>query len=540
MSTIFFTINNKPKQCTKLMLAIPSIFFSSQIWAANIGQNIDEWKPESSIIDSQQEGLFGHGGDVLAPQGGFFDFDEFNSLGDSAEDFIKRGLQHFRSGYKEQGIKELEKGWSMAPNQLSAGVALAYVYLQDRQYQQAIEVAKKLKKNLPEKPHGFIVEGLAYQGLNDKEQSKAAFKAALKVSPGEPTAIANLADYALSEKDVKQARDLYINALKHNPVHIRTLSLLARLDASLGKTEQTEELIITAIQKSPDTLKTHNEFAQVYEQLKKYPLAIQEIEKSLKIDPNNAPTLFMHARLLASDGQFDASRDILSKLSLAYPNKPESRELEGKIALAQNKPEEAVKLFQEALNLSDSKALVIQLATAQMRAGETDAGLATIRNRLDKSPADMQLRAMYAELLRKHGKLDEARKEYAEILGQQPGNIGVRNNFAWLLAQKGELDEALSQAKQAHDGAPTEPNVMDTYGVILLKKQQYEKAEALFKNAAEKLPDNPAIRFHWAQSLAGMTKNNQAEELLKQLLAQDKDFEERQQAEQLLSDLRSR
>lgn len=519
---------------TMITLTVMSVFFTLQSQAAIVSPELEAKysleEPADSLFDINYKK------DLIDPEALFILEDEQSS----AKDLFLRGLSDLRDGRKKQGINELEMAWKIEPKLAAPGVTLAKLYIQDKKYSQALEVAEKLHKLFPDKPYAANIKGFAYQGLGHKEQSKAAFRQALKLSPGDSTAIASLAQYALNDKNTGHARELYLEALKYNPDHMRTLFLLIQLDTLLGDTRQVEQLVEKARQKSKHTAEAHIEFIHLYDQLKNYPVAIQEAEKALKFRPNSPSLLFMYAQLLAYDKQFEASRKVLKTLAKSYPNNSEPKELEGKVALAQNQPDDAIKLFQEALATRNSISLAVLLATTQIRYGDNESGLTTFRDQLARSPSDLLLRARFAEQLRKLGKLDEAAPQYAEIIRQRPNSASIRNNLAWVLMQQEKLDEALLQAQHAYTLVPSNPNIMTTYGLISLKKGDYKKAESLLQQAAAKQPDDPGIRFYLSQTLISMEKYEQAKALLSELVSQGKPFEESQQAIQLLNKLKSR
>ncbi|TPQ29622.1 tetratricopeptide repeat protein [Methylomonas koyamae] len=451
--------------------------------------------------------------------------------------FYHSGLKHLQEGRKEEGVKDLEKAWRLAPNQIPTAVVLSNIYLKDKKVESSLDIAKKLQQAQPDVPHGFIIEGFSYQTLGDDKKAIAAFEKALGLTKGEPSASAALAEYALRGKDSQRARSLYLDVLKYNPGHIRTLFLLAGLDKNSGDTKEVEALVADALSKAADDLQTHNQFAQIYEVLRNYPQGIGELDKALKIQPDDGYTLFAKARLLASDRQFDAARDILSTLSAKYPKSANSRQLEARIALEQNKPDEAVALFQEALKLNDNTPLAIELAVALMRAGKTDAALEVFRSRINSEPTNISLRALYAEQLRRNKAFDEALLQYEEIIRQNPDNIAVHNNMAWMLGQKGDIDSGLRHAKLAYEKAPKDPNIADTYAELLLKKGAFVQAEPILLKAYEALPNSNSVRLHLSEAYLRLNKRDQAKKLLTELLAQKGDFDERPQAEALLKTL---
>jgi len=450
---------------------------------------------------------------------------------------LKSGITLFRKGEKAKGINDLKKAWTLAPNMASTGVTLAMHYIKNSQYTLAIEVAKKQKSTFPTKPYASNIEGFAYQGLKDNKKSVAAFTQALKINPGNSTASLALAEFAIKDNNLKQAKKLYIDVLNHNPINMPTLLLLSKLNLAQGNNSETEKQINKAIKVAPDTALFHNGFAKIYQLIQDYPKALIEINKALKIEPDNAANQFLLAKLLISNNQLDDSRVLLKKLAKSYPYKAEPRELEGRIALAQNKPQEAIKLLQAALNIKKTTSATMHLATAQILSGEIELGLTSLRQQVKKEPENILLRKLFAEHLRKQNQTNEAIQQYKEIISHQPNNILVLNNLSWLLAQQGNIEPALEYIQKAHDAMPLNPLIMDTYSLILMKKERYIQAKELLNKAMMSAPNNLSIQFHLSQVLLKLNKDKAAKNLLNKLLNLKKPFAEQQEAEQLLKSL---
>ena len=472
----------------------------------------------------------------------FFDTETYTAdleKQDAIKSLLKSGITLFRKGEKAKGINDLKKAWTLAPNMASTGVTLAMYYIKNKQYTLALEIAKKQRLTFPTKPYSANIEGFAYQGLKDTTKSVAAFTQALKLNPGDSTASLTLATNALKENNIKQARKLYIDTLSYHPNDMRALLLLSRVDSALGDTKETETLVKNAINTAPDTTQFHYGFAKIYQVLKKYPQAIEEINKALKLEPDNAANQFLLAKLLISNNQLNESRAILSKLALAYPKNPAPRELEGRIALAQNQPEEAIKLFQQALSIKESTSVIMHLATAQILSGEKQLGLNILRQQVKKEPKKILLRKLFAEHLSKQNKEKEAIQNYEELVRQQPSNALIMNNLAWLLGKQGNIDKALHHIKNADTITPSNPSIMDTYGTILMKKGEFAQSEKMLNKALEKSPSDLGIQFHLSQVLVKTKKIKAAKTILNQLLSQNIPFPEQQEAKKLLEKLQS-
>jgi putative PEP-CTERM system TPR-repeat lipoprotein len=277
--------------------------------------------------------------------------------------------------------------------------------------------------------------------------------------------------------------------------------------------------------------------AQAYEQIGDGRNAGQELEKVLELDPDHVAAKFDKAKLLARTGQVESAESLLQDLKEAYPDNPSIAELEGKIALAQNRPQEAIALFQKVLETRQNNYLTIQLASAQWRTGEQEAGYTTLQEWLEKYPQDLLTRNVLANAYLTNNQLDQARQEYTAIVRLAPDNVRARNNLAWLLLKSGSVDEALPHARHAHQLAPEDPQVLDTLGAILLEKGQTKEALPLLRRAAERLPEDLNAQYHLAKAFARNGRNAEAQEVLDRLLAADQPFQEREKAQALLKEL---
>ena len=107
------------------------------------------------------------------------------------------------------------------------------------------------------------------------------------------------------------------------------------------------------------------------------------------------------------------------------------------------------------------------------------------------------------------------------------------NNLAWLYHLKGD-PKALDLAERANRTAPENAGNLDTYGWILTQQNQADKGKRLIKQAMELIPDNLEIRYHYAVALVKSGNKDEGQQMLEKLLEQDKPFNGRKEAKQLL------
>ncbi len=120
------------------------------------------------------------------------------------------------------------------------------------------------------------------------------------------------------------------------------------------------------------------------------------------------------------------------------------------------------------------------------------------------------------------------------MLETQANNYIALNNLAWISHEQNDHDEALQFAEQAYESKPDDPNVLDTYGWILLQQGQVTQGRRLIEKAADKLPNMAEIRYHLAVAKYKSGDEQAARKELTTLLASEKTFIGRDDAEALL------
>ncbi|OAI18555.1 hypothetical protein A1507_09380 [Methylomonas koyamae] len=444
----------------------------------------------------------------------------------SKQDFIKA-----RSSF--------EKALELRPNDAEAGVNLSQIYIELKQDNKARELLVDLVSNNPDNyvPLNYLLNLEIKSG--HLENAVSALESSISKNPGDFHRRIALVQIYLGSNQMPKALATSAETMNKFPEQPDVVEMAGVVYMLNGSFEKAQPLLESAVKLSPERVSAHYNLALLYEKLKQSKSGISEIEKALKLNPSHVPSKFVLARLLAATGQLDLARNILKELELSNAGSVQIPELKGRIAVGQNKFEEAVAHFKSALNKQpDNPQLVMQLAFALIADKKSDAGYGVLRDWIGKHPNDISVRVTLADMLLGKSQFDEAEKYYTQVLELQPGRLDVLNNLAWLLSEKGELNKAIDLAEKNYNSAPKNPLVVDTFATILLKKGMAEKAAELLRDAVSLAPDNTAIKYHLAQSLVD-TNNDEAKELLKKLLADHRDFKERELVAQLLKKLAS-
>jgi len=191
----------------------------------------------------------------------------------------------------------------------------------------------------------------------------------------------------------------------------------------------------------------------------------------------------------------------------------------------------AAEAYAQAARLEPQLAPVVRQAQSRQLAGEKDP-TAPLAAWLRDRPDDTQARSILAVMLHGAGQSDRALVEYERVLASGRPNAVLANNLAWLYFERGDA-RAEALARQAHQLAPDNASVTDTLGWILLQKGKVAEGLGLLERAANQAPDSPGIQLHYAEALAQGGRPKEALAVLDRILASDRPFDRRKDAEAL-------
>jgi Tfp pilus assembly protein PilF len=261
--------------------------------------------------------------------------------------------------------------------------------------------------------------------------------------------------------------------------------------------------------------------------------ARRHLQKSLMIQQDNVITISLLAETELQDRNLDKSLKYAKELQKQQPEHFIGYMHEGDIWMAKQNYNKALYAYDNAWQRQQTANLAKRLFLAANNISSLDKAVEPLLSWLENNPDDSSTRIYLAVVYQSAKENDKAIKVYETALKQTPDNSTVLNNLAWLYSLKGN-PKAMQMAESAYRYSPENPGVLDTYGWILVQQGQVEKGQRLIKQALQIIPDNADIRFHYAASLLKSGNEAEGKKILQELLEQDKPFEGRQRAKQLL------
>ena len=236
------------------------------------------------------------------------------------------------------------------------------------------------------------------------------------------------------------------------------------------------------------------------------------LRQVVEIEPEAPMARLALAELAISRGDLDSARNWIAPV----PDSPQRALIDGQLAAADGRLEDAAAAFATAFDAAPSAALARGHYVAARRAGLAEPDV-VLRRWVDANPDDIDAAFMLGGYELEIGDEDAAVRRFNAIIAVEPGHVGALNNLAWYYGQRGD-DQALEMAERAYAAAPENPAIADTLGWLRLRSGDATGALPLLEQAAAGLPNQPEIAYHLAEALAETGEVERAAELLESAL----------------------
>ena len=269
--------------------------------------------------------------------------------------------------------------------------SLGSVYLATGKTQQAVVEMKRGLQLAPNSDQGYLRLGNVYLDSGQKDEAIASFKKAIEVNPYYWVIHRDLgrAYYSIGENE--KALDEFQQVTQLQPENAEGWSNVATADIRLGKLPDSIPAYQKSIQLAPTYLAYMN-LGYVYTELRQYPQAIEQLEKSVELGPNQEDARGMLADAYRLSGQKAKADDAYDKaIALAFHDlqvNAQDADTMGDLALYYAKrgdSQHAAEYIDRARAIDKRDlALLYNQAVVEAFAGKQPEAVATLREALSK------------------------------------------------------------------------------------------------------------------------------------------------------------
>jgi len=418
------------------------------------------------------------------------------------------------------------------PANAAANLLKARFLIKEGQNDKASEILIRLTADYPKWSDPFYYAALTQLRLGKSELAQKAIERAIQNSPNNDRCHTLSAQINLLRGDGVEAGKEAAIALKINQRNFTAAKILVQslvLQKAFDKAIQLVESIDKKIVEQDIDLLGAVGMAYLAKNNKE--AATATFTQLLEIAPDNTKALSVLTALTAGTDLDQAIA--LVKNHIATHEAGSHYILLGDLYIKNKQNDMALQAFDKAqeLNPADPQGYIYR-ARLLHQLGKAEESIAQYNELLTSQPQSIAALMGLATALESEGKTAESMAAYKKILDFKPDFPAAANNLAWLIAsQEGDLGEALRLAMQAKQALPNQPNIADTLGWVHYKRQSYNLAISQFSHALEGRPDDPTFSFHLALARYANGEKTEAIALLQEIVAGNKQFNERDEAQ---------
>lgn len=336
-----------------------------------------------------------------------------------------------------QAAKLLEDFVRSHPDEPTARLALARVYLAERQTRPARATLDAALKRQPDDPPTlFLAAQAAYQA-----KDLGAASQLLDRFTGLPDTVERdnapawlfLGQIAEDERKPAEAID-YLRRIDSGELYLPALNRRALLMARSGDSDGAMKLLDST---DPRTAQERQGLvsarASILRESLRYQEAFDLLDKALADNPDSPELLYDQAMAAEKIGRLDALEKSLRHLMTLQPDNAHAFNALGYTLADRNlRLDEARQLIEKALALSpDDPQIIDSLGWVHFRLGNTQEALKHLRRAYELLP-DVEVAAHLGEVLWQSGAQDEALKVWREASGRDASNEVLRGTLARL------------------------------------------------------------------------------------------------------------
>lgn len=379
----------------------------------------------------------------------------------------------------------------LSPNQLSAQLGQARVFIAQHQFQPAEQAARSALLNAPSDNNTKSLLADALLGQTRFQEAEPLLRQLVKAKPV-PFNQLRLAKAITEIGQYQQAAEIYQTSfMSHNDASILTAwrSLGTRLRKAGDKqgAYQVWQLILQTVPTDNATLVL---VAHANQQDHLWQQGLDNYAQILKTEPNNQTAKLERAKIFIDQQDYPAAETELNAILAQSPSDIDTQAIKAEVLLAMHKDAAAIQLLENIVNTNPSPKKLNRLATVLADTGRNDESVVYFQKSLQQNPEDSVAVIGLAQTYWHKHDYDDSINLLKAHLEHQPNNDLVRTR----LAEHASADDQWQLAEQKwHELVERHPEEVKwklKLATLLHRSGQHQQAIAIAQALVNTDPNN--------------------------------------------------
>ena len=336
--------------------------------------------------------------------------------------------------------------------------------LREKQYDQALRLARQALKSKPEDSQLLTLEGLAWKGLGKDQDALAAFQHALNIAPNylAPLEGAAQIEYAAGSADAIPLLDRLLELRPNEQTAHAMRAAMAWQQHDCAQAVAHFERSRSLIASQSDALR---EYGICLVRLRRSAEAAAVFRQIVLVNPSDRSATYSLASVEMMDRRFQEAIECLKPLG---PSDPEALALASAAYEALGETPKAVETLRQAIVLSPRRIeYYLDFANLSFAHKSFEAGIQMVNAGLKLLPESPQLHLARGILAVQTGKIDQADADFAAAERLDPQQHGTADARVLQSLQENNMEEALRLVREEMKRRPDEAFLYYLLGEVL-------------------------------------------------------------------------
>jgi putative PEP-CTERM system TPR-repeat lipoprotein len=410
-------------------------------------------------------------------------------------------VSRLQQGEDQHALADLEQATELDSQSSRSGVLLVLTQLRNHKHAEALRTVQQLESRQGRNPLLLNLQGGVQLVSGDRKAARSSFEQALSMDPQYFSALDNLTQIDLFDKQPEIARKRLEAALARAPKNPQLMAALAKLALIRGDENSAQAWLERAAHENPDALPPSLDLLDLLLRRRKSEKALLLARQLEASHPGEPSVLTLLADAQSQAGDQHAALESLEKLATAQPQSAETQYRIATVQVALKDRDAMRSALNKALALRPDypQAQVLLIQSQLLDGAQADAMRVArqVQQQHPDSPLGLKLEGDILMAGKQAAKAVDAYQRAFEA--QAAATQLMPLHRALRLAGQNQLaEQRMQQWLTAH---PDDLQVRLYYGGSLLEQKDYASASSQFEAILKSKPDDLAALNNLAWSL---------------------------------------